>query len=101
MKTGEWALINVLDLLLVSCILLTLGPGSSVGLSVIAQTVTGALSLLLGAALAVYSLTLLCLLRKPQRSASWLYKIGLSAALFTGLIPVAFFIWMCIERLKG
>jgi hypothetical protein len=101
MKTREWVLISALDLLLVACILLTLGPGSALGLSLIAQTVTAAVALLLGALLTAYSLTLLCLLRKPERSASWLDKLALSAALLTGLIPLAFLIWICIQRLKA
>jgi len=100
MERREQILTETLQIVVVVCILLTLGPGGWLGLSDVAQAVTGVMALLLGVFLTAYSFTLLRQLRKPGRCASLSDRLSLSVMMLTGLIPVALFIWTCLVRFK-
>ena len=102
MERREQIVTETLQIVVVVCILLTLGSGEWLGLGYVAEVVTGVMALLLGVFLSVYCLTLLRRCRKQGRCLCWSDKILLWISLLTGLMPAVFLIavWMLVETSK-
>ena len=97
MKRRDRAIVGTLFFLVAVGFQLAMGW---LDLGYVAQAVTGVMVLLLGVVLTGYCLTLLRQLWKHERCASWSDQLGLFVMMLTGLIPVVFFIWMCLVRFK-
>jgi len=102
MERRERILTGTLQIVVVVCILLTLGSGEWLGLGYIAEVITGVMALLLGVFLSAYCFTLLRQFRKQGRCVSRSDKVHLYISLLTGLMPLAFLIWVwvLVERFK-